>query len=355
MLTIQLPDRDPRSWQLFYVKDKLVRPRATGVVFLDDRHIVATDLMGCCFYVFQIDMSSLEATLLHRGDTVEQVVNETQAGGNPGSSNLLQRLLARLARAVARPAPQPEEPQSTLELCWTDLLDFNGKDLLLTSNMWQATQTLYKIEGHRIEYLKTVPRATAERKFCHGAAFHPTQHGIIGTANFDVSQVEIVDYEREKLLLLIPFPQGVKPKDLTWINDNHLMVAHTTSDVVDHATDHIPRSGLALYRIEADYQGYQLVAEEFIEDSHSDAVIFCDGLVFTGNQPSGEIHIYRLFQEGNAPCVWRFTHVASLGGYPDPHGIAFHKDTGLLAVTNYGDNTVRICPVPDEVLALIPE
>ena len=147
------------------------------------------------------------------------------------------------------------------------------------------------------------------------------------------------------------FPRRVRPKDLAWVDADHVLVAHTTSRVEGRPVEEVPHSALALFRIDLASGRYRRLRSEPIKESHVDCVIFQRGLVFTSTQDSHQVYVHRLFRKGRLRRAWRFERIAVLEGYDRPHGLAFHAESGLLAATNYGDNTVRIRRLDDAILA----
>lgn len=314
MLTFTLPERDPLYRYTLYIRQESVRACATGVVFVASKRIAVVDLAGCSLYLYDIDMDAGRVELLDSRMTTDECDKR---------------------------------------VCFSDLIDYDGDRLLVCSNMWLGSQTLYRMDGERLRALKTIPRLSAGRSFCHGVQFHPFRQHIIGTANFHASRVEFIDWKQERVLLSIPFPEQQSPKDLVWIDPEHVLVVHSSSDVLPGQNLTIPRSALALYRLDIDTGTYALVAEQWIEDSHTDCVIFRGGLVFVSHQDGHKVLVYRLSPETTAAGTWRFEPLAPLEGYNRPHGLAFNELTGLLAVTNYGDNSVRIRRLPKTLLAMM--
>lgn len=312
VVTITLPFRDPLYRYSFYVKKNFVRSTATAVVFLDDDHIVATDMGGCSMYLYRIDPGRQSATLL--------------------DSRLLSDEISQ-------------------RICFSDLLDYDGERLLVCSNNWLATQTLYTVVDERLQVVKTLPRLTPEKKFCHGVKFNRFRKPVLGTANFHTNQLEFIDYQAETLLMTIPYAADRNPKDLVWVDAEHVLATDTTSQVLNNPSEQVPESHLTLFHVDIDTGQYLKLADVRMPDTHTDCVIHHQGLAMTTSQDSHEVYVHRLSRPQGAAGEWHFELVDKLGGYDRPHGLFFHEPTGELAVTNYGDSTVRIARMPASLWA----
>ncbi len=302
MLIIELENINRANIKELYVNNIKRLATATSVVFIDEKHLIIGSLAGMKLYIYQIDFNENNYQLLDEIDTVYKG-----------------------------------------EMVLTDLIDYDGNNLLAMSNFKCGTQTLYKIVNLKIEHYQDIKNFNKKREFCHGIKFYPYQKNIICTTNNKNYKIIFIDYVNNEILYKIEYNKEFNPKDICFIDENNMLAAYTTSKVLTNVTnkDYITR--INLYKIDIQNKIHSLLYSYDIDNSHSDCIIYYKNFIFTGNQIKGEINILRL--ENNILYYHKI-----LSGYNMPHGIAIEPKNNLLAVSNYGDNTVKITKLPEDII-----
>jgi hypothetical protein len=277
---------------LCYIKD---RPRNSGLTSL---RFVADDRFVCCDYNEKtMHLVELDGTRLRIIASVPTVVHD----GTPVQ---------------------------------TDLLDFNGEDLLVTSNFYQGTQSLYRLRDDGLSFVEELkPNGFLH---CHGVRFVPGYSDLLwvcydGKMN---KSIAIFDYRKKLPLYTLMMPEMMQ--DSAFIDSYALAQGRT---------DHIRRDGpypgkmytsVFLFRLPPDLRSAppQLL-DVWHGSGHMDAIKEYRGEAYSANQYTDSIDVF-----GVSPAE-RIEHRRSIDGFAMPHGLDIRGD-GLLAVTNYADNSVRL-------------
>jgi hypothetical protein len=192
----------------------------------------------------------------------------------------------------------------------TDLLDFDGKDLLATSNCEDSSVSFYRLDGDRLRYESSLRIGGEHRGFCHGVAFAPGSD-----------------------LICVAIQSGAESLQL-WSRTTQTCIAvySRTAKRQDGPAAH--RSKLALIEFSEGFRTHRTVSEYFPDASHIDCVAHSSGDVFVTDQGRSQVHRFRIDGE--------LRQLESLDGYDFPHGVDYDRVRGRLAVSNYGSNSVEL-------------
>jgi hypothetical protein len=269
-----------------------------------------------------------------------------------------------------------------------DLLDWDpSRNRVVASNFKGGSQTEYVVDIKQgtirwaDEYRAFEPvigdGGKSIHRWCHSAMFVPAKPTLVIATSVlpDHFAIGIFDtltrtriYEWSYRHRLVWHPQDTEP-----IGNHHILVLFTTSRVLlaadyattePHATFSRRRpkcyhdrklstrppfsTKLVLYEVDlANPTKHAQVAELTLPDSHPDAVVHRNGFAYINDQYNDAVHVISV-KLNDVPdgtdTEAEMSHYQSIGGYHMPHGVDVAY--GLLAVTNYGDSTVKIMPLP---------
>jgi hypothetical protein len=261
----------------------------TGVHFVDSDRIVVTNLVGMRIYLVRFDLDA--------GTHEIEFTGPTRFGGED----------------VA-----------------THLLDFDGRDRLVTSNWDSASVSLYRFAGDRIDHGEDIPIIDDQAGLCHGVKFVPGGDLVCATCTNEYRNIYFVSTGTGEVVYRFDEP-GWVPKDVCFVGDGRIVVVYC--DAANGGE--LMRSKASLIAYDLESGSHEVMADELLEDCHVDCCAWYDGAVFLTNQHQDTVQIYEL--EDDALGL-----VAEIGGYDFPHGVDVHRGSNLLAVTNYGSNSVSV-------------
>lgn len=217
----------------------------------------------------------------------------------------------------------------------TDLMDFDGVDRIITSNFEPGTQSIYRLVEDRIEFEREIVSDDRPMQ-CHGVRFVPHDPSLI-VATFNAKKdpsLYVIDRETGDTVQRIRL--AAQPQDAAFLGPWLLVPART---------DHISHNGKAREAIAATMYLFRLPADlrtsapELVDTwhgaGHLDATAVYGGQVYIANQYLDRVDVFAVTQQG------RVVLQRSLAGFDFPHGLDVRAD-GQLAVTNYGDNSIRL-------------
>lgn len=261
----------------------------TGVQFLDNDRIAVTNLVGKRIYLVRFDLDA--------GTHEIEFTGPTRFGG---------------------------------EDVTTDLLDFDGRDGLVTSNCDAASVSLYRFAGDRIDHVEDLPIVDDQAGFCHGVKFVPDGDLVCATCTKDHRNIYFLSRGTGEVVYRFD-EAGWIPKDICFVGDGRMVVVYC--DAANGGELYRSKASLIAYDVEAGR--HEVLADELLEDCHVDCCATYDGAVFLTNQHQDTVQVCEL--EDDALAL-----VAEIGGYDLPHGVDVHRGSNLLAVTNYGSNSVTL-------------
>ena len=219
----------------------------------------------------------------------------------------------------------------------TDLLDWNGDDLLVTSNFYQGTQSFYAVRGDTVSFIDEAQLTDFGR--CHGVRFVPGYDDLLFIAYHQ--GIVIADYRKKKILHVLQMSEMVQ--DAAFIGDYVLVPARTDHIRIDgpfggemYATVYLLRMPQSLYSSPP-----QLI-DTWRGIGHLDAIKEHGVLAYSANQYTDTVDVFGI------SAAERIEARGSIPGFAMPHGVDIRPD-GLLGVTNYLDNSVRLVELPFEL------
>jgi hypothetical protein len=210
--------------------------------------------------------------------------------------------------------------------CETDLMAGDGRGHLVTSNFYQYTSTLYRRDGDRLKRVRDL--AYNAGHWVHGIKFY--RHDTVAiTSRAHRAGVHFFDLESGQLRYLLPTP-GLHAQDICFLSETRLVL------VADHGAPGLKPQ--AIYSSEIQIVDFDIatrrcrtVLRKVLPNSHLDSIVAHQGLLYITDQYNGAVRV--IDAQDLEP-------VALLEGYNFPHGLDLRGN--LLAVTNYGDNSIDL-------------
>lgn len=268
-----------------------------------------------------------------------------------------------------------------------DLLDWDPINQWVTASHYlDGAQSIYHItvdppaitqiaEYRMFEPIKLGKNKTKPRS-CHSSKFVPGHpHLLIGTSVLHKHYATGI-YDTEKKELLYSFADDNSnwhAQDTEVIDENLMAVAYTRGHVfvlkfyhtahpfsINEATE--PRCiepfrrkvtggsqvpvfdmKLAIYAINSvNPTSHKVLCEIEVTNSTCDSIVHHNGLLYVSDQYNDVVNIFKLVLLAPGEC--RMEAFTSITGYHMPHGVDIAH--GMIAVTNYGDNSVKIMELP---------
>ena len=338
-----LPDQ---PWGVFdnLVMDRIRRSSATGIVIIDDHHLVVGSFGMKKVYLYEYsfsknslhkDRNSFAVTLLDQADAADHL----------------------------------------------DLIDFDGNDLISGSLFKFGKQELFKVDlstksirKHEIVDAFGVDITKTTEK-CHETALYPSQNARILAAGsfygkYDDPKIKIrfYDYINQKTLsdfhlALNNATRGFKPKGFRFI-DKHHMIASLSGFPLQPGTrcnmsltyvkQSIVQSTVVLIKMEfslddiymgkrgpADDSEFSVLGSYSLGNSIVEGLTYDDGIAIVADQYNDCVLVFDVNVTAKTPLTLRGKHY----GYLMPHGVFMSKALDLMAVSNYGDNSVIMQPL----------
>ena len=302
MFSIKLENLNRSDTNELFIGDIKRLATATSVCFINKNYICVCHLVGMKMYLYKFDYDKKEYNLI-------STINTTYNG----------------------------------KLAITDLMDSNKKDLIITSNFRLGTQTIYKIINNKLYHYKDVQNMNKTAQFCHGVKFHPTNPYIIAYTGNKIFNVTFMDYSKNEILQQIDYIKTYAPKDIAFVDEKHLLVLYTNSQVLKKPTDITYRSRIVYYHIDLKHKIMKTLSTIDIPDSHGDNIIVHKNVIFINNQIKDEVIVFYLKEN-------KLNKLTTLCGYDKPHGLDYDPIQNLLAVTNYGDNSIKLCKLSESII-----
>ena len=216
----------------------------------------------------------------------------------------------------------------------TDLLDVTADGLVVVSNFYQGTQSFYRIQRDSLTFVSELK--VSNFTGCHGVRFVPGYSDLIwitycGKGN---KYIVIADYKTGRVLHGLQMPEQLQ--DAAFIGRHVLVPART--DHISISGPHPGKMYSTVYLLQLPenlLQSPPIVVDTWHGEGHLDAMVEFGTQAYSANQYTDEVDIFgitpdeKIEKRGSIPGFWL------------PHGLDIRKD-GLMGVTNYGDNTLRL-------------
>lgn len=302
MFSIPLPDLNQSGLGELYTANVKRLATATSVVTIDSNHFCVANLVGQRLYLYEFDHTAKIYKML---DWIDTRFNK--------------------------------------KLAITDLMDYDGKNLIAVSNLHAASQTIYKITNNKLSHYKDIPKTDPKNQNCHGIRFYPSSNHTIIVATYLINpNIAFINYKTNKVVYKITYNPLYLPKDIFFIDQNHMLAVYTSGRILGKSTKNKYESKVVLYKIDIVKKTHQEINTITVPDSHSDSIVYHRGIIFTVNQMRSQIVVIHLDNS-------QLKFLTTLDGYSKPHGVAVEPKNNLILVTNYGDNTVKIRGIPENI------
>jgi hypothetical protein len=295
-MIIALEDIDNRRSGWLFVGSRPRVSSATGVTLIDSERLIACSLRGQRMYLIRYD-------------------------------------LARNAHAVASCVATTYQGRDVS----TDLVDFNGEDLLVTSNCEHNSMSLYRLLGNQLYHVQDLPIPDSGADFCHGARFVPGAPDIVcATCIRGAKQVYFMSTRSTEIIYQFGHDQW-RPHDVCFLDERRMVVIYQKGKPTRKATT-LHEAKVTLVRFDLSKKVHDVLGEAFFRETHMDCCRAHAGRLYINNQMQDTVVVCRVV--GDQISVER-----EIPGYSFPHGLDVLPSRNLLAVTNYGDNTITLTPL----------
>ncbi len=282
----------PEAWlgKPVFVGEKSRTSTSTSVVLLSPNTLACCHFDGCVMFLLRFDLERRQF------ETIQTI--PTLFGGKPAE---------------------------------TDLMATDGAGRLATTNLYSHSCTMYQVVGDSVEFLHDVSYDAGG--MVHGLKFYDASTIAITTRGKE-SGIHFVDISSHQCRYRISMPNQ-SAQDLVFLSPNKMAVAVTYGHP---QLDSFAIYDAAVYLIEFDiHSGHcEIVKQRDFKSTHFDNIVFNDGKVFMTDQYNNRVVVL------NADTL---DFVGSIEGFNFPHGIDVNH--GLMAVSNYGNNTMTLFKLED--------
>lgn len=290
-----MPNINRSMYSELYLNQKKRLATCTGSFIIDDTYIIVINLVAMMMYLYHFDIDTETYELLHQIDTTYNN-----------------------------------------KLAIVDLLDYkNG--YIVTSNFDEGTQSFYRLINNKLTHSKDVPYLHNYTQSCHGVKFY-NDTIICATGNMR-HMVYFINHITNDIIMQITYLESYNPKDISIINDNIIAVAYSTSKIGNIANDSEFITKIIIYSIDIYNKSYSVLCELIIPLSHCDSITHTWNnnkcLLFINDQNNDNVNVIHYDNVNNKMCI-----VDTICDNSFPHGVSYNN--GLLAICNYGTNSVRI-------------
>jgi hypothetical protein len=275
----------------YFVGDRKRLATCTGVRIVDANHIVCSSLAGQQIYLWRRTAG---------GDNwvVIDSVNTTYYG----------------------------------ERVCTDLIDHDD-GFFITSNCAENSVSLYRLVGHRLLHAQDYPINDPDTGFCHGAAFVPGGRLLCATTQTKGRNIYLLCRQSGAVVYRFSDEDWL-PKDVAFLDSSKLLIGYTRAHAGKEPTT-ATGSKFALVSLAEDYRSHRVEWESPVALAQIDSISHSFGELMVTAQNNDAVHRFILRPDG-------LDHAEKLTGFNFPHGVDLDRAAGILAVTNYGDNTLEL-------------
>ena len=137
-MIINLPDSNAANVEQYFVGDRKRLASCTAVCFANEDRLLAASLSGLCIYLLRYDMAT-------------------------GQFDRLDEIETRYGDTVAI----------------VDLMDFDGRETVVVSNLREKAASLYRLANDRLTFEQTLPINDPGRGITHGVKFVPPDNRTV--------------------------------------------------------------------------------------------------------------------------------------------------------------------------------
>jgi hypothetical protein len=212
------------------------------------------------------------------------------------------------------------------KLTVTDLIDFDGNNLLLTSNFDARSGSLYGLKGTELYHIKDYP-LPQDGGNCHGARFYDDKTICLTTnAHF----LFFIDIESSLIIAKIPTPYFMK--DICFIDSNKILAPFAVRSPSKNQQPTYS-SGLLYASIDLTNCSCQIIHKLFFMPAAFDAICYerNKGVFYITDQGGDRIIVANIHNK-------KIQIAGEYKGFDFPHGIDV-KDN-MIVYTNYGNSMI---------------
>jgi len=152
---------------------------------------------------------------------------------------------------------------------------------------------------------------------------------VAATSRWDCGGTHFIDCKSDKVIYKLPAP-GVSVQDVCFPSENRAAMLSNLGSPTYAAREIYP-SVLQLIDFEIGGKNAQVLKEKYFKDAHIDCIVSYENRLYFTDQYNNKIIVC---DPENLDLL------DEIGGFDFPHGIDVNYD--ILAVTNYGSNTVEL-------------
>ena len=224
----------------------------------------------------------------------------------------------------------------------------NGRMLAIAHSMSKDMG----ITVHTIDPVSLMPhtgKMIRRGPYFHGLSFSPDSRHLAFTDLGPIGYVEVVrvgSWFRRRTCLLENRHSPLKPKSVTFSQDGRFAAVGLSTNASEQAGKVVPGSMLSIYRFDA---ARGVIESHPVAESRQvgAALEIC---AFLPNEPDQSYVVLTTNQAADVVTAFEFRaddhslafNGVFLDGLTFPHGVDVSADGAFVAVTNYGDDTLRI-------------
>ncbi len=230
----------------------------------------------------------------------------------------------------------------------TDLLDARANEFVVT-NFAQGSVSFYRVDEKKIVFLRELN--LNRFKSAHGVRYVPNYPQLIWVSYCGKNNkcFQIIDYATDNILWTVGTDEQAQDVAFTADGKHALLFARTP-----HISEgkRAPDSKVSLkemyataylYRMPEDlHTAPPMLVDTWRGTGHIDASKEFGAYIFAANQYEDVVDVFTIRDE-------KIELVQKIEGFCMPHGLDVRSD-GLLATTNYGDQTMRFSFLPKHFL-----
>ena len=281
---LKIPLGDLNKKVNVYIGDKYRESSATSVSFLSDKSLVCCVFIDCTMYSIEFDFE----------DKTYEIIKKIPTTFNG-------------------------------EVTQTDLMSSLEDGTLAVSNFFDHSASIYKHnKGGEIYHLHDVPYVMGDR--VHGVKFYD-ENTLALTCRNDSGAIVFVDIESGKEVFHINM-KGFSVQDICFISDNHFVIISTLGSP---KLNPFEMYDSVLHEMKLVDKEIKIIKKTVFQKAHLDNIVKYDSKFYITDQFNNKV----LVLDMNTLSL-----IDEITGYDFPHGL--DVKFGLIAVTNYGSNTIDI-------------
>ena len=210
--------------------------------------------------------------------------------------------------------------------CETDLMTFDQHSRIVTTNFFQHSCSMYKYDEGKVTFEKDLNYQAGGP--VHGVKFY-TPDILAITSRREAAGIHFFEASTGKIVRVIATP-GKSVQDIQFLSPQRVVMISTT-DSPKMQSGKMWNSILDVIDFDLEGKQAKLVYSRNYADAHLDSIVIHQNRLYMTDQYNHKVIV--LSAENLEP-------VEEHHNYHFPHGIDVNH--GMLAVTNYGLNTVEI-------------